>query len=314
MLRVIELFAGIGSQHQALKNIGIEHNVVAIAEIDKYALLAYKELHGEVLNLGDITKVEESNIPDCDLITYSFPCQDISIAGLQAGVAENAITRSSLLWQVRKFILAKRPKYLLLENVKNLIGKTHKANFDKWLEFLEKQGYRSYWKVLNTKDYGLPQNRERVFVVSILGDDAFTFPEPQPLTKSLASVLDREVADNAWLDIKYKLRTPKSKTGILHIADLDIRGNDSIRRVYDIRGISPTLTTMKGGNRQPKIMIDSRVRKLTPRECWNLQGFAGQFDLVKGKLSNTQLYAQAGNTISVPVLEAIFKQLFQEVK
>lgn len=311
MLRVIELFAGIGSQTQALKNIGVPHKVVAIAEIDKYALLSYKTLHGEVFNLGDITKVEEKDIPDCDLITYSFPCQDISIAGLQGGADEDANTRSSLLWQVRKFILAKKPKYLLLENVKNLVSKTHKANFELWLEFLAAQGYKTKWKVLNSKNFGVPQNRERVYAVSILGDDEFEFPEPITLTTSLADVLDDNPNHNMWLDKSYSMRTPTSDSGILHIANLDIKGNDSIKRIYDIRGIAPTLTTMKGGNRQPKILIGDKVRKLTPRECWRLQGFGPQYELIHGKLSNTQLYAQAGNTISVPVLEAIFREIFR---
>lgn len=167
-LRLIELFAGIGSQTQALTNIGIAHKVVAISEIDKYAIQSYEAIHGIANNLGDIRKIEE--LPDADLWTYSFPCQDISVAGKGAGIKEG--TRSGLLFEVERLLRVASekgtlPKYLLLENVKNLVSKKFKADFDKWLDFLAELGYTNYWKVLNAKDYGIPQNRERVFCVSI---------------------------------------------------------------------------------------------------------------------------------------------------
>ena len=167
MLRVFEAFAGYGSQSIALRNLGIEHEVVAISEIDKYAIKAYEAIHGPTNNLGDICKINPNDIPDHDLFTYSFPCQDLSVAGKQAGLGKG--TRSGLLYECEKVIEAKKPKYLLLENVKNLVGKKFKTEFDKWLEYLEDLGYTNYWKVLNAKDYGVPQNREGAFVVSILG-------------------------------------------------------------------------------------------------------------------------------------------------
>ncbi|MEG2684447.1 MAG: DNA (cytosine-5-)-methyltransferase [Erysipelotrichaceae bacterium] len=170
MLRVFETFSGYGSQRMALRNLGIEHEVVAISEIDKYAIKSYEAIHGKTLNLGDISKINTIDIPDHDLFTYSFPCQDISIAGKQCGLDIGSGTRSGLLWECQKVIAIKKPKYLLLENVKNLVNTRHKDNFDKWLEWLESQGYTNYWDVLNSKDYGIPQHRERVFVVSILGD------------------------------------------------------------------------------------------------------------------------------------------------
>ena len=177
-MKIIELFAGIGSQHQALKNLHIEHEVVAISEIDKYAVQSYTALHGQPNNLGDITKIKE--LPKADLWTYSFPCQDISVAGKQAGIKEG--TRSGLLYEVERLLLKAKenntlPKYLLLENVKNLVGKQFKPQFDKWLEFLSGLGYMNYWQVLNAKHYGIPQNRERVFAVSILGGVYYKFPE-----------------------------------------------------------------------------------------------------------------------------------------
>ena len=157
---MIELFAGIGSQTQALKNAGIEHESVAISEIDKYALQSYELLHGKTLNLGDISTIDPNSAPDCDLITYSFPCQDLSVAGAQLGAEEGSGTRSSLLWECKKLIEAKKPRFLLMENVKNLVGATHKANFEKWLDYLSSLGYSNYWKVLN--EIGRASCRERV--------------------------------------------------------------------------------------------------------------------------------------------------------
>ena len=191
MIRMIELFAGIGSQTQALKNAGIEHESVAISEIDKYALQAYEYLHGTVNNLGDIAKIDPNSAPDCDLITYSFPCQDLSVAGAQLGAEEGSGTRSSLLWECKKLIEAKRPRFLLMENVKNLVGATHKSNFDKWLAYLESLGYSNYWQVLNAVDYGAAQSRERVFCISILNPKTdFVFPAPQERKIKLKDILD----------------------------------------------------------------------------------------------------------------------------
>ena len=139
-LKVFEAFAGVGSQRMALRNLGIEHEVVAIAEIDRFAIASYEAIHGKTLNLGDISQIPTEDIPDHDLFTYSFPCQDISVAGKQAGLDMDSGTRSGLLWECQKVIATKKPKYLLLENVKNLVGKRHKANFDLWLEWLVAQG------------------------------------------------------------------------------------------------------------------------------------------------------------------------------
>ena len=200
-IRVFEAFAGVGSQRMALRNLGIDHEVVAIAEIDKFAIKSYEAIHGETNNLGDISQIETADIPDHDLFTYSFPCQDISVAGKGLGLDEGSDTRSGLLWECQKVIYGKRPKYLLLENVKNLVGKKHKHNFDKWLEWLEKQGYTNYHQILNAKDYGIPQNRERVFVVSILGHhEPYEFPEPIELELRLKDILEDKVDEKFYLD------------------------------------------------------------------------------------------------------------------
>lgn len=202
-LRVFEAFAGYGSQSIALRSLGIPHEVVAISEIDKYAIQAYNVLHGETLNLGDISKINPSDIPDHDLFTYSFPCQDISNAGLQRGFDRGSGTRSGLLWECEKVIQTKKPKYLLMENVKNLISKKFKRGFDEWCEWLERQGYKNFYKVLNAKDYGIPQNRERVFMISILDENAtYEFPEKLKLNKNLIDFLETEIPEKYYLSLE----------------------------------------------------------------------------------------------------------------
>lgn len=197
-MRILELFAGYGSQAFALKNLGIDFTS-DISEIDKYAIQAYNQLHGATHNWGDICKINEMQLPYYDLITYSSPCQDFSVAGLGKGGDKGSGTRSSLLWECERIIRAVKPKYLLMENVKNLVGKKHIHNFAAWLRTLESLGYQNWWKVLNAKDYGVPQNRERVFVVSIMGGGQYQFPEPIPLTKRLKDVLEQSVDEKYYL-------------------------------------------------------------------------------------------------------------------
>lgn len=216
-IRVFEAFAGYGSQSMALRRLGIDFEVVGISEIDKYAIQAYMAVHGDTPNYGDISNIEWESVPDFDFLTYSFPCTDISTAGQQKGLAEGSGTRSSLLWECRKAIEAKRPKYLLMENVKNLVSKKFTPYMKEWLRFLEGQGYSNYTKVLNAKDFGVPQNRERVFMVSILGDASFHFPKPLTLEKRLKDVLERDVDESFYLSKKmtdYLVRTDERMKGL----------------------------------------------------------------------------------------------------
>ena len=207
-LRVFEAFAGYGSQSIALKIIakmfpGFEFESVGISEIDKYAIKAYRALHGEAIpNLGDITKINWGGYDaEIDLFTYSFPCQDISSAGKQRGLSEGSGTRSSCLWACADAIEAKHPKFLLMENVKALaVQKKFSDDFSKWRKWLREQGYTNYYAVLNSKDYGVPQNRERVFMVSFLGSHSpFYFPAPFPLERRLKHILEDEVEEKYWL-------------------------------------------------------------------------------------------------------------------
>ena len=302
-LRVFEAFAGYGSQSIALRNLGIDYEVVAISEIDKYAIKAYYALHDkDIPNLGDICEIKVEDIPEHDLFTYSYPCQSISVAGKQEGMIKGK-TRSGLLYECERIIEHCRPKYLLLENVKNLVGKKFKPQFDEWLDYLESLGYTNYWKVLNAKDYGVPQNRERVFVVSILGEhEPYEFPDKMPLDKCIADILEDEVDEKYYLSEeiqnRFKLtnqnrniigttkpdfrtigqrdlvydkngvmgalvatdyKQPKQIAELNQLGTLDIKGMDCIKRVYGTDGISPALTTMQGGNRQPKILRYERT-------------------------------------------------------
>ena len=313
-LRLIELFAGIGSQTQALTNIGIAHRVVAISEIDKYAIQSYEAMHGKANNLGDIRKIEE--LPDADLWTYSFPCQDISVAGKGAGIKEG--TRSGLLFEVERLLRVASekgtlPKYLLLENVKNLVSKKFKADFDKWLDFLAELGYTNYWKVLNAKDYGIPQNRERVFCVSIRGEHKpFVFPKPKELTIRLRDMIDETVDERFYLKestIRSILRsTFNSRRDSIRPGDglantllaRDWRGpqcvqvgevvggkwdkmHDISKRVYEPDGIAPTVHCQQGGNTELKIAEDFVLGGLQKHQTPRTDGISPTLTEAMGK-------------------------------
>lgn len=304
-LRVFEAFSGYGSQSIALRNIGVPYEVVAISEIDKYAIKAYEAIHGKVNNLGDISKIDVEDIPDHDLFTYSFPCQDISVAGKQASLEEGSGTRSSLLWECKKIIKNKTPKFLLMENVKNLVGRRHRDNFNKWLQYLESLGYTNYWKVLNAKDYGVPQNRERVFVVSILGEHKpYEFPNKVQLSSSVFDLLEANVSN------KYNM-SDKCIDKMKRFQPKDVT------RGCLLKPIAPTLTTElahhTGKNFYPKMcMILNEYRRITPKEAFRLMGISDE-DIDKIQfigISDTQQYKMAGNSIVVQVLEGIFRNLF----
>ena len=321
-LRVFEAFSGIGTQRMALRNLGIDHEVVGISEINPHAIQSYEAIHGKTKNFGDISKVNPETLPDFDLFTYSFPCQDLSVAGKQQGLIKGQ-TRSGLLYECEKIIEAKRPKFLLLENVKNLVSQKFKPSFDEWLSYLERLGYTNYWQVLNAKQYGIPQNRERVFVVSILGEhEPYTFPSPIPLQTTVFDYLSSEV-DTSFnvlhsfekVDGYYRIPQATQK-GYIELATgiCDWSYPTSKFRRGRVQGegkIVPTLTASK----QNLLFLDKdgNARTLTPLERWRLMGISDEdYQLAASSgVSLAQLYKQAGNSIVVPVLEAIFGQLFR---
>lgn len=351
MIKVNELFSGIGAFRKSLINLNIPHEIVGISEIDKYAIKSYEAIYGKTRNYGDISKIDKLDY--ADLWTYGFPCQDISVAGLQQGIIKNE-TRSGLLFEVRRLLVNSAlddelPKYLIMENVKNLVGKKFKADFDKWLNWLEGIGYKNYWKVLNAKDYEVPQNRERVFVISIHKsiENKFEFPKPIKLELMLRDFLEEEVEEKFYItdgqlermkntnfnQNSYNSRVCENESisrtlcardwkdpTCVKIGDLRDgkweKNLESNKRVYSVNGVSPTLTTCGGGNTGAKIYTDTElVRKMTPKEYWRLMGFDDEdFEKVERVCSNTQLYKQAGNSIVVNVLEAILKNLLVKEK
>ena len=425
-VRLIELFAGIGSQAKAMKNLGIDFQHWFVCEFDKYAIQSYNAVHGTNFTTSDVTKItaKDLDVTDTDrftyLLTYSFPCQDLSNAGKGRGMEKGSGTRSGLLWEVERLLneCDELPQVLLMENVPQVHSVKNKEHFDKWIEFLESKGYSNHWTDLNAKDYGIPQSRNRCYMVSILGDYSFEFPDPIPLELRLGDMLEQEVDEKYYLsDVaiqgrqgssfrQYNLEkslingkdvhptilarfegaptlvdeTPTSQAGVIvskqgkqidkftdvaaTIGARDYKGfgnqgmtgvvvgnsNSLTKEVcnmaieqnlvtpYDI--IDPSyansrlseiekgrIKTVNGTDNQiantlttsapnfgvcvPQEPQSSRIRKLTPKECWRLMGFEDEDFNKAGKVcSNSQLYKQAGNSIVVNVLMAIFKELF----
>ncbi|MGL5913088.1 MAG: DNA cytosine methyltransferase [Bacteroidales bacterium] len=317
-VRVFEAFSGYGSQSLALKRLGLNFVNVGISEIDKYAIQAHKSLHGEVTNYGDISKVDWNIVPDFDLFTMSSPCTDFSTSGKQLGGEDGSGTRSSLLWECRRAIIAKKPKYILFENVKAITQSKFIKGFNKWQIELESYGYTNYAKVLNAKDFGVPQNRERLFMISIFNDDeGYEFPSAFKLNKKLKDILESSV------DEKYYLRSLSN--------DSFITGNYRLNKTIDFSkgtGIidaynntimvdcSPTITTRVDASCCTYVQEtnDSKnnIRKLTPRECFRLMGVPDDDIniLLNCGISNSQLYKMSGNSIVVDNLYYIFKKLF----
>ena len=295
MVKVLELFAGIGACSKALERLRIEHKIVDAVEIDKYAIKSFNAIHGTNFEVQDITKWDKDI--EVDLIMHGSPCQDFSLAGKQAGGDKGSGTRSSLMYETIRIVKKLKPKYVIWENVKNILSKKHKHNFKAYLEAMENLGYKNYYEVLNAKDYGIPQNRERVFTVSILGSEGYKFPPKQELKLRLKDMLEDEVDEKYYLSDKminffYKNEQIQKQKGngfrfgvsdgnviakavttragarmddnfirCIQIGNLDIKGHDSIKRIYSQEGLSPTLTDMQGGNRQPKILIKNATKK-----------------------------------------------------
>lgn len=362
-IRLIELFAGIGSQAKALRNLGANFEHYGICEFDKYAVQSYNEIHGTSFATSDITKIFGSDLKIVDtgtyeyIMTYSFPCTDLSLAGNQQGMAKGSGTRSGLLWEVERLLgeITELPQILLMENVPQVLNK----DFGGWLEYLESKGYTNHYAKLNAKDYGIPQNRERVFMVSILGKYLYEFPVKIPLKLRLKDMLESNVDEKYYLSDKAlkgtlntnfgcsKLENRTEKNGIIptlcardykdpkcvpinssepnerffrqtietanenecnsiNLKKSNIKNINSENELFTTLGTNCGSSTSSGGG--VVAMQNYRIRKLTPKECWRLMGFSDT-DFDKTTCSNAQLYKQAGNSIVVNVLMAIFREL-----
>ena len=308
-IRLIELFGGISCQAQALLNLGVNFTNYRYCDFDKYACQSHNEIMGTNDKPSDITKWKGEDLGVCDtdkycyIMTYSFPCTDLSTAGKMAGMERGSGTRSGLLWEVERLLKEcnELPQVLLMENVPQVHGKKNKASFDEWCQFLESLGYKNYWKDLNAKDYGVPQSRNRCFMVSLLGDYSYEFPETIELKLKLQDLLEDKVDERYYISdkmVQYISAKNEKWTGnngnnscinrecactkttregqtradtsdyickqlpvnykLNQLAQITDKGfTEMTGRVYDSNGLSPTIQTMQGGNRQLKIAIDN---------------------------------------------------------
>ena len=423
MIRIATAFSGIGSPEMALKQLEYDHEVVFACEIDKFARQSYKAIYEPTHDFHtDVREVDGTSYKDIDLFVWGFPCQDYSIAGKRAGLEGQ---RGTLFYEGARITKEMRPKYFIAENVKGLLSSNEGQDIETIMEILRHDvGYHVTYAVLNTKDYGIPQNRERVFIVGFRDDlhheyISYEYPKPFKLEKRLKDILEDDVDEKYYIDhtkFNYKggdqlnpeyesqANTIYSTNGtaptlcaFTHgyaqgyfkepqkgvVCMLDIKGNDQIRRVYGVDGEAPCLQTMQGGNREPKILDDQgrlkkmenpqllehcptlraqshgnepkvvyertplrfldrnqkniegdyaftvdttntggvkeiigtsqRIRKLTPKECWRLQGFPDwSHDKAKADgVSDSQLYKQAGNSITVDVMMYLIQSIFE---
>lgn len=338
-MQFLDLFAGIGGFRLGMEAAG--HQCIGFCEIDKFARASYKAIHdtGGEIELHDITTVSDEfiqSIGHVDVICGGFPCQTFSIAGNRRGFED---TRGTLFFEIARFASILKPRILFLENVKGLLNHDKGRTFETILQTLDELGYNVEWQVLNSKDFGVPQNRERVFIIGHLRGEGGR--KVFPIDGQIKNV-------NCVRQIGNLIQT--SSYG----------GNPHRGRVYSLKGISPSLNCMGGGGREPKIRIkeatkkgyaeatigdsvnishpnsktrrgrvgkqiantlltgeeqcvvnrDFRIRKLTPKECWRLQGFPDwAFERAEKVNSNSQLYKQAGNSVTVNVIEAIARRL-----
>lgn len=262
-IRIIEFFGGIGACSKAFERLGIDYEIVDYVEIDKYAVKSFNAMHNTNFEPQDI-KEWDKDLKDIDLIMHGSPCQDFSLAGKNAGGDKGSGTRSSLMYETIRLVGKIKPKYVLWENVKNLLSKKHIHNFDAYLEAMDQIGYNNYYQVLNAKDYGIPQNRERVFTISIRKDIdkcSFCFPKKQELKLKLSDFLEDVVDEKYYIsDAQLNNIISKNQAGYLSGGKWD-KINESCRRYYREDGISPTIHTCQSGNSEPKILIKNATKK-----------------------------------------------------
>lgn len=303
----IETFAGIGGFRQALDKLGGQ--CVFASEIDKFATKAYETLYGEA-PVGDITKIDAKGIPNHDLLVGGFPCQSFSVAGKRKGFDD---TRGTLFFEIARIAKEKRPKALLLENVKGLVNHDKGRTLDVMIETLNEIGYEVEYKILDTRDFGIPHGRERTYIIA-----------SQSKTNILSNLLYRVLRPISDFILPSYLIPDKyyytnENCSFYETLEREITEKDVFyqwRRKYvrrNMSGVCPTLTANMGtgGHNVPLIIDDKGIRKLTPKETWRLQGFSDEaHDAVESVgISDSQRYKQAGNAVTVNVIEAIGERL-----
>ena len=354
-IRVVSLFSGIGGFEEGIRRSGIPHDVVFASEIDNFAKISYSANFNNKNLHGDITQISEKDIPDHDLLIAGFPCQSFSIAGKQRGFND---TRGNLFFDVARILKEKTPKLIILENVKNLIGHDKSNTINQILTILNDIGYTIDFTIINSAEAGVPQNRDRTYIVGIYnyksekfdldirsdkvsklknkyneeGFKSFNFFNNlsyKNKARFIEDILSDSVSKKYYFDnerinsfiekneIKYIEENEKK---IIKIFDLPKEVHNDLerqRRVYSIKGISPTVLARSDST---KICIlnnnELRIRKVTPEENFYIQGFDESFvkNIRNKKMSDTQMYKQSGNAVSPPVIEGIFKELYKFMK
>lgn len=300
MVKILELFGGIGAPRKALVNLGIPIKSIDYVEIDAKAVKSYNAIFANDMEYKPEDICDYNLKPD--ILIHGSPCQDISIAGKQRGAAKDSNTRSSLMWQTINIINNMgvwKPNIVIWENVKNVLSKLMIDNFNNYLNEMSKLGYTSNFEVLNAMDFGLPQNRNRVFVVSILNGNEFNFNKLERKTpRNIIEFLE----DNSQVSDEFLVTQPSV---------LNVIGHKGIKRASIITDCAYTITERQ--DRCPAQILsigNNKYRFLTPKECWMLQGFDESDYNAAAKVSSKRaLYKQAGNTIPIPILEAIYKEL-----
>lgn len=261
MVKLLELFGGIGACSKALERCGIDYEIVDYVEIDKYAVKSYNAIHNTNFEPQDITTWDKDL--KVDLIMHGSPCQDFSIAGNNSGGDKGSGTRSSLMYETIRIVEKLKPRVVIWENVKNLLSKKHKHNFEEYLEYMHNLGYENYYKVLNAKNYGIPQNRERIFTISIRGAHTpFIFPDEMPLELRLKDILEAVVDEKFYLECKYESVTKVNENYSVMNGGLIGKMNDISRRAYDENSIAPAMHTCGGSNTEPKVLVREATKKV----------------------------------------------------
>ena len=325
-VRLIELFAGVGAQAMALRDLGVDFEHYKVVEFDPNPLKSYNAIHNTSFEIQDITNLDGKDLEIVDLdkycyiMTYSFPCTSLSTAGKQQGMKKGSNTSSSLLWEVERLLneIENKPQVLLMENVRQVLSPKNKEDFEEWKKFLESKGYKNYVKLISGTDFNVPQMRTRCFMVSILGDYDYVFPNSIELTKSSIDFLENDV------DNKYYLERTNPNGGRFYDAAFETFDNnsctygdliDAYNKKVNTQRIFNTITTRPESFKTGVVLVtkDNRLRKLTPLETWRAMGFSDEDYYKAEKAMNNKtslLYKQAGNSIIKPVLMAIFKELF----
>lgn len=331
-VRLIELFSGIGAQAKALKNLNVDFEHYRSCEIDEKAVKAYNAVHGTNFEPSSITDIKGSDlgIEELDkylyIMTYSFPCQDLSMVGVKRGMSKGSGTRSSLLWEVQRLLEEmepdKRPQVLLMENVIAVHNKLNIGNFMKWHDELEGLGYTSFWFDCNAKDYNVPQSRTRCFMVSVntVQKTLFEYPEPRELSRTWRDIVETGVTSNLSNYMKDRIKSiyktlnlPEGVSVVTASCDQSVCDTyiPCILTSCDVspryKNMGALVITTQGDNRD--------IRFITSKEAWQFMGFdVSDYEKAAPLFSEAQMFKFAGNSIVVDVLMYIFRATFDYLK